>query len=133
MSLTATIKTGATSVAATGGDDQDLIPLGIVNNTNTVFYDDDGAYSERRTAEFGTKAPKVNPSSPGGYTQERRTVVFRRPITLADGSITVETLRVELATASETDEADKVEMLEQVAQIMVNSDFADFWHEGVLI
>jgi hypothetical protein len=132
MTLSATIKTGATTVAATAGDDQLLVPLGINNNTNVVFYDDDGAYSSRRTATFSVKEPKINASSPGGYTQERRTVVFRRPITLANGETTVETLRVEHSTATETLESDKLEMREQVAQLMVNTDFANFWHEGVL-
>lgn len=132
MSLEATIKTGATSVAATGGDDQVLKGLGISNGSHVVFYDGDGASTARRTAAFSSSFPKPNENSPGGYTQDRRTLVFKRPITLANGDLSVETVRVQLATASETVESDKVEMLEQVAQMLVNTDFSEFWHEGSL-
>lgn len=132
MSLEATIKTGATAIAATGGDDQALVSLGIVNNTNPLMFDGDADQRTRRTATFSVKPAKVSTSAPNGYTQIRNTVVIRFPRILANGNLTVDTFRGELSRDVETTAAQTEEMLESSSQMIGTSAFLPFWADSNL-
>jgi hypothetical protein len=129
MSLEATIKTGATALAATGGDDQALVSLGISANKNVVFFDGDTDFRTRRTIDFTTKAPTVQASAPNGYTQARSTALLKFPLELDNGERTVNTVRIEVAYDPESTAAEVEEMLEVAGQVVGTSAFFDFWKE----
>jgi hypothetical protein len=127
MSVEATIKTGATTVAASGGDDQVLESLGISGGKNLVRFVGDDNIITRRTLEFSTTTPKISPSAPNGYTQQRASVFMRFPLSLDNGNTTVNTVSITLAVDPETTSSEIEEYCETAAQVLAQSDFAEFW------
>lgn len=126
MAIASIIKEGATAVAATGGTDVTLVSLGIQGNKNTLYFSTDTNLSTRRLAEFSVKAHAVSASAPGGYTQARNTILVKFPKTLANGAITINTVKVEVAYDPQTTQAEVETYCETVAQMLGTSAFMDF-------
>jgi hypothetical protein len=127
MALASTIKEGATTVAASGGTDVTLSTLGVQGNKNTLIFSTDTANLTRRIIEFSVKPYAVSDSAPGGYTQQRATMLLKKPKVLANGNRTVNTARYELAYDPETTNAEIEEMVETSAQCIGTSAFLPFY------
>lgn len=127
-----TIKTGATSLAATGGDDQVLDPLVTSGNSTQVLFDGDTDYASRRTVKFTATEPTVQASSPDGYSKVRKSIVVKFPTAIAAGGYTVDTFRIEHAHSVEASASTVAERLKIVAQLLFDSQFADFHEQGSL-
>jgi hypothetical protein len=69
----------------------------------------------------------VSDSAPGGYTQQRATMLLKKPKVLANGNRTVNTARYELAYDPETTNAEIEEMVETSAQCIGTSAFLPFY------
>jgi hypothetical protein len=119
-------------ISPTGGSSETFVAMGIVDGKQTIYFDGDGDFNSRRTITFSKTDPKPNASSPGGYTQERRLVVIKRPKTLDNGDVTIETLRMEMSTASETTDSEKLDLQFTGAQVLGHADFVDYWAAGKL-
>lgn len=126
MAIASVIKEGATTVAASGGTDVTLVSLGIQGNKNSLIFSTDTNLSTRRLAEFSVKQPAVSASAPGGYTQARNTVLVKFPKTLANGAITVNTGKFELAYDPQTTQAEVESYCEQMAQMAGTAAFMSF-------
>jgi hypothetical protein len=127
MAIASTIKEGATAVAATGGTDVTLSSLGIQDNKNTLIFSTDTAMVTRRLVEFSVKPYQPSSTAPGGYTQNRETILFKQPKVLANGERTINTLKIELSTDPETTDAEVEQMCETGAQMLGTSAFLPFF------
>ncbi len=132
MAIASTIKEGATAVAASGGTDVTLVSLGIQGNKNTLNFSTDTTALARRIAEFSTKPYAVDVSKPGGYTQQRNTVLVKFPKTLANGNRTMNTAKYELSVDPETTAAEVETYQEIMGQLIATAAFLDFYKSQVL-
>lgn len=120
------------TVSATGGTSTTLLSKGENGETNKVLLNDGVAFISQKTIDFTVKEPRVSASSPSGYTQAREIVVLKFPKILADGSRTVNTLRLELSTDINTTDAERLTMRSAGAQLLVDSDITSFWNSQSL-
>lgn len=127
MAIASIIKEGATSVAATGGTDVTLTSLGVQGNKNTLTFSTDTSNLTRRLVEFSVKPYAESASAPGGYTQQRCTVLLKTPKVLANGNRTVNTVKVEVAYDPETTNAEIESMVETISQMVGTSAFLSFY------
>jgi len=122
---TSSISKGAT-LAITGGTSEALTGLSDGNGKTSTFYNGSD-YLTRQEIDFITRAPKVNVNSPDGYTQARSSIVLRVPKILANGQRTVSTIRIEFSSSIENTSAEKDDMLNDAAQLLIDAGFSDFW------
>jgi hypothetical protein len=84
----------------------------------------------RKTALATSKAPVPNASAPNGYTQQRSTIVFHVPYLLDNGSVTKNSVKVEIAFDPETDAAGRAFLRELVAHCGDDADFDGLFDDG---
>jgi hypothetical protein len=96
-------------------------------NKNTLIVDADTDLRTQRSLVLTTRPPKVQASAPNGYTQARMGALLKIPRTLANGSISVDTISIQLATDVETSVADKDEMLALASQVLIDSEMSAAW------
>jgi hypothetical protein len=125
MSLSsATIKVAPTSVAATGGSDLAFSSLGNLSNGKlTLAALSDTDLRLRRTIDMSVKNPMPSVSGPNGYTQARTSGIFKYPKLLANGKITVATVRVEVAYDVEYTQTEVQQLIDVGAQMLCDPDF----------
>jgi len=116
------------TVSATGGTSTTLLSKGENGETHKVMLNDGAAFVSQKTLDFSVKEPRVSNSSPSGYTQARSIVVLKFPKILADGSRTVNTLRLECSSDINTTDAERLTMRSAAAQLLVDSDITSFWN-----
>lgn len=130
MSLSsASVPVGA-SYSPTGGSATSFVSLGQTEGQNKLFLDDGSSLILRKTCLATSKAPVPNAGAPNGYTQQRTAIVFHRPILLANGNYTTNTVRIEVAYDPETSSAERDALWEQLAHVAADADFADFRDDG---
>jgi hypothetical protein len=122
---TASILSGAT-IAPTGGSALAFESEGISAGQNPLFASADTDLRTRREILCSVKKPKVSAGAPNGYTQARATALFKSPLELTNGSVTVNTVRIEFAYDVETSQAEIEELRIIAAQICTDADFAEF-------
>lgn len=132
MSLgSASTKVGAT-LSTTGGTDLAWNSTGLVSQKNVLVASADTDLRTRRQIEATVKLPTANAVAPNGYTQARSAVLFKAPKILANGKITVNTLRIELAYDVETTPTEIDAMLLQGGQFCFNTDFTPVFKQLAL-
>jgi hypothetical protein len=123
----AVVKTGTTAIiSATGGSDVTLKSLGDNIGRHELRFGG-SSMADRNYVTMTANKPKVSLDSPSGYTQERTGFILKVPKELSDGTIVINTLRVQLATDVNTTDAEKLDMCFLGAQLLGQDDFADFW------
>lgn len=122
------ILVGAT-ISPTGGTATTFASAGIQNSVQTLNNNDDTDLRTRRQIVASTKSPSVLASAPNGYTQARNSVTIKWPQTLTNGKVSVDTMRIELSRDVETTQAEVLEYLKQGAQVLIDSDFLDYWYD----
>lgn len=125
------VNIGATSISATGG----------VATSLEHMYDDSGKLVTslgtgdllaQTKVEFSRTEMQKSATSPSGYTQPRSTLVVKRPKVLLNEQITMNTVRLTLATDVETTDAEKEDLVRVVAQMLGLPDYSRFWNAGSL-
>lgn len=116
----------STAITATGGSADTLKSISDDSSKHTLYYGT-GGFLGRSIVEFSKTEPQANASSPSGYTQARCSLVVKQPKTLANERTTVNTVRVQLAADVETTDAEKLEMVRIVAQLLGLADYSNFW------
>lgn len=99
------------------------------DNSIIVFLDDGSDLVSQKTVEFSYKGPKVQAGTPNGYTQARNSVVVKSPFILDNGELTVNTVRIEIAVDSELTAAEKLTLRDWAAQLLLDSDYTEFWDD----
>lgn len=125
----ASIVTAPTSITVTGGTAVTFASLGLADGKQTLFVASDTDQRTRRSIDVSVKPAKPSPSAPNGYTQPRATVTLKKPKILANGKITVATLRVEMAYDVEYTQAEIQELVDFGAQFFCDSDFTNLWKQ----
>lgn len=76
------------------------------------------------------KLPKPASGSPGGYTQARVELLLKRPLLLANGETTFNTVRMAIGFDRETDPSTKLPYLSlDAAALLSDSTMASFWRQ----
>jgi len=119
---TASVLSGATT-AASGGSALAFTGAGIRNNSHALYVAADTDLRTRRALVCSVKEPKVSSSAPNGYTQARSTVTYKAPLSLDNGNVTVNTVRVEVSYDVETSAAELTELKCIGSQILTDADF----------
>ncbi len=125
----ATIKTGATTVAATGGDDQILSKVSGENGI-TVVFDGDSVFASRRTVHFRYTDPPISGSSATGYGKAKRTFTLRYPEEVSTGVFEPIIVDVSIRSNSTTTAAIMQAVRNVVAQLIIDTEFDDFYELG---
>jgi len=112
----------------TGGSALTFATLGPRENGNTLYATDDSDIRTRRELVCKTVQAVPNSDKPNGYTQSRSSVTLKVPLVLTNGSITVNTVRIEVASDVETTEAEKLSLRQLAIQLLSDSDFTEFWN-----
>lgn len=132
MSLSnASVLSGAT-ITPSGGTAVPFTGAGIQSNVHTLVATGDASLLTRRSIVCSAKDPKVSPGAPNGYTQARATVVFKSPMELDNGNVTVNTVRIEVAYDAEASAAEVDELRIMAAQCLIDADFDDLYKSLVL-
>jgi hypothetical protein len=132
MALAATIKEGATTVAASGGTDVTTSSLGNQGGVTTFIFSTDTSNTVRRTMKASVSQSSLNVNSPGGRTLQRNTLRFEFPKVLADGTTSVDFFEVKSGTHPETTAAELEVRQETVAQFMTPAVSSGFFFSGNL-
>lgn len=129
--VSGSIPVGAT-FAPSGGTARTLTSLGSDKTSLKLLINDSLAYNVRRVVNVSVKEPTVNAAAPGGYSPMRHRVNVHLPKTLADGSIHVNQVTLEIVAHPETVSADFDEILSIGACLCSDADFTTFWKTGSL-
>lgn len=125
----ASIVTAPTSITVTGGTAVAFSSLGLADGRQTLFVAADTDQRTRRSIDVSVKPAKSSSSAPNGYTQPRATLLLKKPKVLANGKITVGTLRVEMAYDVEFTQPEIQELVDFGAQFFCDPDFLNFWKQ----
>ncbi len=115
------------TVATTGGTATSVIQKGNTLDQVVVVLDDGSEFINQTTVTFSIKDPKVNTGAPNGYTQARSNAKITKPLALDNGNRTVNSVNIQLSVDHETTDAEIQNLLVTAAQLLVDSDFSDFW------
>jgi len=96
-------------------------------------YDTETDFLTRTTIEFSIKDPVALSSAPGGYTQARSTVFIKKPMTLANGNRTVNTLSITLSRDPEMTSTALAALRLEACQFLGKGSFDDFYLSHSLI
>lgn len=107
--------------------------LGSVAGSNTLYALDDADIRTRRDIICTTVQPRTKADAPNGYTQARSTAFIKVPLSLDNGGLTVNTIRIELATDVETTDAEKATLRGLAVQALIDGDFQEFWDNQSIV
>lgn len=127
---TMSLLSGAT-VSATGGTALAFIDDGVTIQNGvhlTVPATADARIRETATAKY--KPSQVN--ADGSMTKDRKTISFAIPIVTAAGKIVYNTIRVEREVHPEFSAANCTNLNGLGAQLLIDSEVANFWLAGSL-
>lgn len=128
---TMSLLAGAT-VSATGGTALAFLDDGVsIQNGVHLVVPADADYQTRRQATAKVRQPVVDPKT-GAYGKDRKTISFTVPQVLADGKVVFNVIRVEREVHPSLSAANALELNKIGAQLLVDSDCADFWAAGTL-
>jgi len=133
MSLNnASVQQGATETFS-GGTALTFATLGPRENGNVLYAQDDSDIRTRREIVCKTVQATTNPDKPNGYTQSRSALTLKVPLSLDNGSVTVNTVRIEVSTDVETTELEKLALRQLALQVLSDSDFTEFWNNQSVV
>lgn len=129
-----TIVSAPTSYTVTGGTAVVFADSGASRqNEKLLIVPADTDFRTRRSILFRSSAAIPNKGMPNGYSNEKRTATIHKPIVLANGKMTVLSASITLSYDVEASVAQRTEMKDLAAQLLVrSSDFDAFWLNGQL-
>lgn len=123
--INASLVTAPTAIAPTGGTALAFASLGSPSLGKVSLYvPTDTTFTTRRSLDVTVKPSKANAASLNGYTQNRVTMIYKKPKVLASGKITVNTAKVELSFDIETTQLEVQELMDIGAQLLFDADTA---------
>lgn len=128
MSLTTNpvVKTAGT-LSVTGGTSITLSNFGTVGSVLTLGNAAATDFRLRETVKFQVKEARPMASAPNGTSQSRATATISVPKLLANGKYTVNSISTTLAFDPESSDADKVKLMDIMAQLLFGADYVSFW------
>jgi hypothetical protein len=127
----AVIKDGASAMTPTGGSDmtfnEDGQPVvGGVHLANTAQTD----FRIRENMTVKQKVPTISAS--GVYSKDKKSITYVEPKILASGVTVFNLIRIEREVHPESSAAEALNLNMVGAQLLSDSDFANFWAAGSL-
>lgn len=127
---TMTVKSGAT-IGPTGGTDLVFASTGVtVQNGAQMTVPAVSSYAARPQATVKFRPPSLNGN--GVYSKDKKSFTYAVPITLADGSLSYQVIRVEREVHPECPAATALDLNVVMAQALTDSEAASFWASGSL-
>lgn len=127
---TMTISTGAT-IAPTGGSNMVFADDGTtVQNGVHLVVPATTDYRVRENATVKYRAPTLG--TDGSYSKDKKSISFTVPIVLASGKIAFNVIRVEREVHPEFSAANAANLNVIAAQLLCDSEAANFWSTGSL-
>lgn len=126
----ATLVTGGTYAAPTGGSSDTLSATGDANSM-VAYFDGDTDFLTQKRLEFTTKRPVPSVNSGTGYTKARRSAFLVVPKELADGTYDNDTVSINTAFSTETTAAEIAEIMLLAAQAAAGTAFSELWERGI--
>lgn len=117
------LKTTPTSYTVTGGTALPLTDILFNGEVHKFAPTADADLRTRRTYEFSHSDPKIAKGAPNGYSQERFKTLIKKPKILANLNSTVNTANLTFAVDVETTVAEKTALLDDIAQLCMDSNF----------
>lgn len=128
---TMSLLAGAT-VSASGGTALAFVDDGVsIQNGLHMVVPADTDYQTRRQATAKVKQPTLD-SKTGVYGKDKKTISLTLPQVLADGKVIFNVIRVEREVHPSLSAANALELNKLGAQLLTDSDTADFWAAGTL-
>lgn len=116
------------TVATTGGTATTFISKGNTLDQHNLVLDDGSSLADQTILSVTSKSPKPKVGAPSGYTQARTTFLVKVPMTVpSSGLVTINTIKIEMATDIETTDAQKLSMRVIGSQLLSDSDFVNAW------
>lgn len=114
------------TITFTGGEDVPVISMSDSNDYHHVALGV-GDFLHRTNIEFKTRQPSISKQSPSGYTQQRSMVLIKVPKALPDGSIVINTMKLEMATDVNTTLEERRGLRAIALQVIANAQTNRFW------
>ena len=127
---TMTVKSGAT-LAPTGGTDLVFAPDGItIQNGVHLTVPAVSSYAARPNMTVKYKQPTLGPDAV--WSKDKKSISYAVPYTLASGAISYQTIRIEREVHPEFPAASALDLNIVGAQILFDSEAANYWSSGSL-
>jgi hypothetical protein len=130
--INASVLSGATYNVPTGGSALAFAGRGASGNTHILYDTSSTDARTQKTLVCTVKDPKVSAGAPNGYTQARSKILFKSPLELDNGNVTVNTGAAEFAVDVETTSAEFDELKLILCQAIMDTDFTEFWQNRSL-
>lgn len=122
---------GAT-VAASGGTALALAEDGVsIQNGLHLIVPSDTDYQTRRQVTVKYRPPTLDAKT-GSYGKDKKSISLSLPMTLSDGRVVFNTIRLEREVHPSLSAANAAELCALGAQLLVDSDVTQFWATGSL-
>lgn len=127
-----TLLAGATIAAPTGGTTINIVDDGqTVQNGVHLIVSEDTDYLTRRQITVKNRVPTLDVKT-GAYGKDKKSMSYSKPITLANGTVVFNTIRIEREIHPSTSAADALEFNKIGAQLLSDADTTAFWATGSL-
>lgn len=122
----------AATVAASGGSALVFADDGItIANGLHLIVPADADFQTRRSLTAKIRPAAIDTKT-GSYGKDKKSICLAQPIVLADGRVVFNTLRIEREVHPSLSAAACVELNNLGAQLLIDSDTANFWANGSL-
>lgn len=114
------LQTTGSAVSATGGSSEEFYKQRVVNGFS-IYVATALAFLVQKVIKVKLNEPRPDASAPNGYTQARANITFQKPVVLANGKRTVNTIQVISGFDIEMTTADRELMLDDVLSSFIDS------------
>lgn len=120
------------TVTASGGTALAFLDDGVsISNGIHLVVPADADYQTRRQVTAKVKQPTLDTKT-GVYGKDKKTISLTLPQVLPDGKVIFNVIRVEREVHPSLSAASALELNKLGAQLLVDTDCADFWAAGTL-
>lgn len=124
------LKHGGTTTTASGTDQTFALSAETITNGVVLVDSGNDDFLSREKVNMTSRSPRLQ--SDGTYTAAKMSASLVIPITLADGTTSFCTARVEITYHPEATSAIVAELREKGAQMCISSQFDSLWKFGSL-
>lgn len=120
------------TVSASGGTALVFADDGVtIQNGLHLIIPADTDYQTRRQATVKFRPPTLDAKT-ATFSKDKKSISFSKPMTLADGRVVFNTIRIEREVHPTLSAAEAAELNSIGAQLLVDTDVAAFWATGSL-
>lgn len=127
MLSNSTIMLDPSSITVTGGTSQTFLITKNTGSQLSLGCSTDTDSRLRKTIEAKTSISQPSARGANGYTQSRSSMDVVFPKSLANGVITKNAGGIYFRFDPETTAAEKLRYRQMLAQLLIDSDYSDFW------